>query len=84
MQEFWQRPVLPQLAAEIEYVMGMTMRRRMRGRGKNRMRSVGMMMRKKKKDYDEHDQGGDDESERLFVRRDLLKANIACQTIEPM
>ena len=29
MQEFWQRPVLPQLAAEIEYVTGL-MRTRMR------------------------------------------------------
>ena len=31
---------------------------------------------KKEKDYDEYDQGGDDESGRLFVRRDLLKANM--------
>ena len=56
----------------------------MRKRGNIWMRKARMMMRKKEKDYDEHDQGGDDESERLFVRRDLLKANIACQTIEPM
>ena len=47
LQEFWQRPVLPQLAAEIDYVMGMTMRRRMRKRGNIWMRKARMMMRKK-------------------------------------
>ena len=73
MQEFWQRPVLPQLAAEIEYVMGMTMRRRMRKRGNIWMRKARMMMRKKEKDYDEHDQGGDDESERLFCSQRFIE-----------
>ena len=84
MQEFWQRPVLPQLAAEIEYVMGMTMRRMMRKRGNIRMRAMGMVMRKKRKIMMSMIKGVMMRARDFFVRRDLLKANIACQTIEPM
>ena len=84
MQEFWQRPVLPQLAAEIEYVMGMTMRRRMRKRGNIWMRKARMMMRKKRKIMMSMIKGVMMRARDFFVRRDLLKANIACQTIEPM
>ena len=84
MQEFWQRPVLPQLAAEIEYVMGMTMRRRMRKRGNIWMRKAMMLMRKKRKIMMSMIKGVMMRARDFFVRRDLLKANIACQTIEPM
>ena len=60
------------------------MRRRMRKRGNIWMRSVGMMMRKKRKIMMSMIKGVMMRARYFFVRRDLLKANIACQTIEPM
>ena len=60
------------------------MRRRMRIRGNIWMRGTGMGMRKKRKIMMSMIKGVMMRARDFFVRRDLLKANIACQTIEPM
>ena len=56
----------------------------MRRRGNIMMRRVRMMMRKKRKIMMSMIKGVMMRARDFFVRRDLLKANIACQTIEPM
>ena len=48
------------------------------------MRKARMMMRKKRKIMMSMIKGVMMRARDFFVRRDLLKANIACQTIEPM
>ena len=60
------------------------MRRRMRKRGNIWMRKARMIMRKKRKIMMSMIKGVMMRARDFFVRRDLLKANIACQTIEPM
>ena len=60
------------------------MRRRRRGRGNIWVRKAMMMIRKKRKIVMSMINGVMMRARDFFVRRDLLKANIACQTIEPM
>ena len=56
----------------------------MRKRGNIWMRKARMIMRKKRKIMMSMIKGVMMRARDFFVRRDLLKANIACQTIEPM